>query len=77
MEKILNYIDSKKDEHLAQLIEFLKFPSISSDSNYINGMKDCANWLVEQIKSIGFKNVGTRKNVATIKQDSFKCLFFN
>ncbi|MBQ6268825.1 MAG: dipeptidase [Bacteroidetes bacterium] len=69
MEKILNYIDSKKDEHLAQLIEFLKFPSISSDSNYINGMKDCANWLVEQIKSIGFKNVGTRKNVATIKQD--------
>ncbi len=70
MDKILNYIETEKNNNLSQLIEFLKFPSISSDSNYNYGMKDCANWLVEHLKSIGFENVGIRQNLTTIKQDN-------
>ena len=50
MDKILNYIETEKNNNLSQLIEFLKFPSISSDSNYNYGMKDCANWLVEHLE---------------------------
>ncbi len=53
MEKILSYLEKQKDENLSQLVEFLKFPSISSDSAYNQGMTDCSNWLVEHLKSIG------------------------
>ena len=57
MLKIYEYLDKHNEEHLQQLIEFLKFPSISSKSEHNNDVRNCANWLVEHIRSIGGENV--------------------
>jgi len=56
MQNILNYIDSKKDESLNELMEFLKIPSISSDSQYNNEMERCSKWLLEHLISIGLSD---------------------
>lgn len=53
MEKIFNFIEDGKGRFLNELIEFLKFPSISSLSENKPDMLACANWLVNHIKSIG------------------------
>ena len=57
MNDILNYIESQKDRYLAELTEFLKFPSISSQPEHKPDMVDCGNWLVNHIRSIGFDDV--------------------
>src|SRR5258708_5753093 len=39
--------------HVAQFLEFLRFPSISTDANYDKHVADCANWLAEKLRHIG------------------------
>jgi len=41
------------DEQLAKLVEFLRFPSVSTDSAYAEGVKQCAGWLVKLLQGIG------------------------
>ncbi|MGI9242796.1 MAG: dipeptidase [Verrucomicrobiales bacterium] len=41
------------DTHLADLVEFLKFPSVSTESVHASDVRDCAGWIVEKMKSIG------------------------
>ena len=41
------------DAHLSKLLDFLRFPSISTDSAYANDVKQCAEWLVQQLQGIG------------------------
>lgn len=41
------------DAQLAKLLEFLRFPSVSTDSAYANGVKQCAEWLAGQLRAIG------------------------
>lgn len=38
---------------LEDLISFLRFPSISTDSNHTQDVRDCANWLIEKLNSMG------------------------
>lgn len=57
MLEVYDYINKNKDEHLGQLIEFLKFPSISSKAEHNEDVRNCANWLVAHIRSIGGENV--------------------
>lgn len=41
------------DAQLAKLLDFLRFPSVSTDSAYANGVKQCAEWLAKQLQDIG------------------------
>ena len=43
------------DEHLEDLITYLKFPSISTDSSYSNDVKDCAEWLRKKMIDKGLE----------------------
>lgn len=56
MNDLSKYIDEKRDEHLAQLIEFLKIPSISSESHHDADTRKCGEWLTNHVREIGFKN---------------------
>jgi len=56
MEKILEYLEKNKKRHLNELFDFLKIPSISSDSAYNNDMKKCSEWLINQFKTIGINS---------------------
>ena len=43
------------EEHLEDLITYLKFPSISTDSAYSNDVKDCAEWLRKKMIDKGLE----------------------
>ncbi len=53
MANYIDFIESNQDRHLAELIEFLKIPSISSDSEYNTDMKRCSEWLCSNMQKIG------------------------
>jgi len=44
------------EEHLEDLITYLKFPSISTDSAYSNDVKDCAEWLRKKMIDKGLES---------------------
>lgn len=41
------------NKQLEDLFAFLRFPSISTDSNHANDVRDCANWLVNKLTTMG------------------------
>jgi acetylornithine deacetylase/succinyl-diaminopimelate desuccinylase-like protein len=49
----LEYAENNYDTFLKTLNELLKIPSVSAQSEHKNDMKECANYLVEKLKSIG------------------------
>lgn len=55
MKSILNYLEANQGEQLNELVEFLKFPSISSDPHFTPDVLNCAEWLTSHLKKIGFE----------------------
>lgn len=52
-EKILGYLDSHRDEHVNQLVEFLKIPSISSQSDHDQDTRRAASFVADELKELG------------------------
>ncbi len=50
------YLDEHKKQRLHELIEFLKFPSISARSEHNKDLQACAEWLANHLNSIGIKS---------------------
>jgi acetylornithine deacetylase/succinyl-diaminopimelate desuccinylase-like protein len=42
-----------RDSHLEEFYSFLRFPSISTDDRYSENVKECAQWLVKKLSSLG------------------------
>ena len=42
-------------KHLEDLFAFLRFPSISTDSQHADDVRNCAGWLIEKLTSMGLK----------------------
>ena len=57
MEQVLSYIESNNDRYLGELRELLAIPSISSQSDHIPDMRRCAEWVADQMRTIGMQNV--------------------
>ena len=57
MENILNRLEQNEEQNLNQLIEFLKFPSVSTRERNKKDVNECAKWLKENILSSGFNEV--------------------
>jgi len=55
--KELQYIDEQFESFIAELNQFLKIPSISTDSEFHNDCLNAATWVENQLKSIGLNNV--------------------
>jgi acetylornithine deacetylase/succinyl-diaminopimelate desuccinylase-like protein len=52
-EKILGYLDNHRDEHVDQLVEFLKIPSISSQSDHDEDTRRAASFVADELKELG------------------------
>jgi len=52
-EKILGYLDSHRNEHVDQLVEFLKIPSISSQSDHTDDIKRAAAFVSDELRELG------------------------
>jgi acetylornithine deacetylase/succinyl-diaminopimelate desuccinylase-like protein len=54
-EKILGYLDSHRNEHVDQLVEFLKIPSISSQSDHDEDTRRACTFVADELKELGLK----------------------
>ena len=55
MKKITDYLEFNKNKFTEELIEYLRFPSVSAQSKHKADMQNCAQWLANHGKSIGLK----------------------
>src|SRR5881409_1909379 len=44
-----------RDNYLEEFYSFLRFPSVSTDDQYKEKLKQCADWLVKKLDSIGLQ----------------------
>jgi len=61
----LDYARAGQKKFVAELMEFLRFPSVSSQTERAGDVRDCANWLVRHLKGIGLNNarvIPTQRN---------------
>ncbi|WP_438721916.1 dipeptidase [Bartonella rochalimae] len=54
LNKVLEYLDKNLEKNLEHLFSLLRFQSISTDPAYKDECRKTADWLVEDLKSIGF-----------------------
>jgi acetylornithine deacetylase/succinyl-diaminopimelate desuccinylase-like protein len=54
-EKILAYLDNNRQRHVDQLCEFLRIPSISSQSDHDEDTRRAAAFVVDELKELGLE----------------------
>ncbi len=54
---LADLIDASRDQHLSELCEFLRIPSVSAKSEHKPDIERGANWVVGNLRSAGFKHV--------------------
>lgn len=52
-EKVLSYLDANRQHHVDQLCDFLRIPSISSQSEYNEDTKRAAQFVEDELKELG------------------------
>lgn len=55
--QLLEYIDQHKDQHLEELDELLRIPSVSAKSEHKPDIERAANWLAAKLRAIGMEQV--------------------
>src|SRR5712692_8655507 len=51
------YIEGKRDAHLAELCEFLRIPSVSTKSEHKPDIERAAQWVADKLRRAGMKTV--------------------
>ena len=54
---LIDYIDSKRDEHLNELKELLRIPSVSTKSEHKPDIERAARWVAEKLRAAGLENI--------------------
>jgi acetylornithine deacetylase/succinyl-diaminopimelate desuccinylase-like protein len=54
---LIEYIESRRDEHLNELKEFLRIPSVSTKSEHKPDIERAAHWVAEKLRAAGLENV--------------------
>lgn len=57
MEPILNYLRAHRRQHLAQLFELTRFPSVSTAPEHVEDVAQCARFLADHLQSLGMTRV--------------------
>jgi acetylornithine deacetylase/succinyl-diaminopimelate desuccinylase-like protein len=57
MAALAEYIDSKRDAHLAELKDFLRIPSVSTKTEHKPDIERAANWVADQLRAAGMQTV--------------------
>ena len=57
MDKIARYINSRKEEYVEELKDFLRIPSISTLADHKTDMHKAADFVAEKLKEAGIQNV--------------------
>src|SRR5271167_2148329 len=54
---LIQYIESKQDENLNELKEFLRIPSVSAKSEHKADIENAARWVAEKLRGAGLENI--------------------
>jgi acetylornithine deacetylase/succinyl-diaminopimelate desuccinylase-like protein len=54
---LAEYIEGCRDEHLKELCDFLRIPSVSAKSEHKPDIQKAAQWVADHLRSAGFKTV--------------------
>ena len=54
--KLKQYIDASRQRFIDELVDYLRFASVSAQSAHKKDMTDCARWLAGHTKSLGLKS---------------------
>jgi acetylornithine deacetylase/succinyl-diaminopimelate desuccinylase-like protein len=54
---LAEFIEGKREEHLAELYEFLRIPSVSAKSEHKGDIERASRWVADHLRSAGFKSV--------------------
>src|SRR5947207_14642633 len=54
---LAEYIDARRDQHLAELYELLRITSVSAKSEHKPDIERGANWVAGHLRAGGFKHV--------------------
>jgi acetylornithine deacetylase/succinyl-diaminopimelate desuccinylase-like protein len=57
MSDYIQFIESNKDRFFTELVDFLKIPSVSSQTEHNQDTRKAADWLVTQLNDIGMPRV--------------------
>jgi acetylornithine deacetylase/succinyl-diaminopimelate desuccinylase-like protein len=53
MEKVLEYLKQNNKRFIAELCEYVRFPSVSAQPKHRKDLKNCADWLTRHCRQIG------------------------
>ena len=54
---LTEFIESRREQHLEELCEFLRIPSVSAKSEHKPDIERAASWVADHLRSAGFKAV--------------------
>jgi acetylornithine deacetylase/succinyl-diaminopimelate desuccinylase-like protein len=54
---LISYIESKREEHLNELKELLRIPSVSTKSEHKQDIERAAHWVADKLRAAGLENV--------------------
>jgi acetylornithine deacetylase/succinyl-diaminopimelate desuccinylase-like protein len=54
---LTEFIEGRRDQHLAELCEFLRIPSVSAKSEHKADIERGARWVADNLRAAGFKTV--------------------
>lgn len=55
MKQVLDYLRSNRERYTRELVEYVRFPSVSAQSQHAGDMKKCAEWLRNKCESAGLE----------------------
>ena len=54
-QKVLDYLDANRQQHVQQLCDFLRIPSISSQSDHDDDSRRAAAFVADELKELGLQ----------------------
>src|SRR5262250_3916121 len=54
---LTEFIEGRREEHLSELREFLRIPSVSAKSEHKPDIERAARWVADNLRSAGFQSI--------------------
>jgi len=54
---LTEFIEGRREQHLIELCDFLRIPSVSAKTEHKPDIERAAKWVAERLRSAGFKTV--------------------
>src|SRR5580700_9525176 len=55
--KLIDYIDSRREQNLTELKEFLRIPSVSTKSEHKPDIERAAQWVADKLRAAGLEKI--------------------